>query len=1020
MDSVRDRFPGPRRRVLRVFVSSTFCDMHPERERLIKFTFPELRKICERRGVNWVDIDLRWGITEEQANRGEVLPLCLRAIQQPDTFFIGILGQRYGWVPREEDIPGRFLMSKPCLKRRLSGSMTELEIRYGVFDNPDMAERSFFYFRDPTYVASLPEDKRKLLIEDASPEDVERLGEVEANELAKSRRRLLEKLKKRIRDRHLNVKEYGRPEELGDLVRDDMVGLINRLFPEGSVLSPLDQDAFDHESFAASRRRTYVKRPHDFEELDKHALGADPPLVVTGRPGAGQSALLANWAGDFKERHKDFPLISHFIGANAASCAWRKMLARIIGEVDRLAGTETEVPEDPGALRVAFANSLSIAAADRPLVLIIDDLDQLEDRDGALDLAWLPVEIPDGIRLILSTSGGRPLGGLKRRGWPVFTVDPLTESGTRDLVSAYLGVFEKELGADIVDRIALADQTKNPLYLSALLEELRVFGSHEELTNTVDGLLESATVQELYRKILRRYEEDYDVERPGLVRDSMSLLWTSRRGLSENELRDLLGKPDDPLPATHWSYLRLAAEWSLIERSGLIGFSHGCFREAVAEAYLQSNGIVESHRERLVQYFGPRDVNQRKAEELPWQLMRLSRWTRLKEAVSDLGLFDKVWGLSEFDIKEYWALIERHTGMSKAVAYEDSITIPIVDGNATAVRHLATLIGQTGEHDPASMLWKRLADYYRAAGNDSLLARSLNSQAGLLVQKREWDQVLPLAQEAEEIARRLSDRKTLQRALCNLGNALRGLHRPGEALEKHKEEERICESLGDLYGRSAAFGNQVGDLVMLNDLDAAVNVNEIQMSIAEQSGNLDGLKHALGTRAMLLWHGGDLAGALAVLEQREKICERLGDKFTLLENLENETLVLGRMGDYSGMLRVLHRKCALLDDLGDAERRKACVEKANKVKRLTADPPRGDDQISHLRLLAEVCEITGDHWGQVRALLDWAIHMLESRDQNKKDEALEAAEKARSIAECERFEDLLREIDGLIKLIDRM
>ena len=34
-------------RVVRVFVCSTFRDMHEERDYLVKFIFPQLRKLCE-------------------------------------------------------------------------------------------------------------------------------------------------------------------------------------------------------------------------------------------------------------------------------------------------------------------------------------------------------------------------------------------------------------------------------------------------------------------------------------------------------------------------------------------------------------------------------------------------------------------------------------------------------------------------------------------------------------------------------------------------------------------------------------------------------------------------------------------------------------------------------------------------------------------------------------------------------------------------------------------------------------
>ena len=92
-------------RVIRVFVSSTFRDMQAERDELVKFIFPQLRKLCEQRGVTWGEVDLRWGITDEQKSEGKVLPICLNEIQHCRPYFIGVLGERYGWVL--DEIPPR-------------------------------------------------------------------------------------------------------------------------------------------------------------------------------------------------------------------------------------------------------------------------------------------------------------------------------------------------------------------------------------------------------------------------------------------------------------------------------------------------------------------------------------------------------------------------------------------------------------------------------------------------------------------------------------------------------------------------------------------------------------------------------------------------------------------------------------------------------------------------------------------------------------------------------------------------
>ena len=53
-------------RVVRVFISSTFRDMHAERDHLVRFVFPKLRQELLLRRIHLVDVDLHWGVTSEQ------------------------------------------------------------------------------------------------------------------------------------------------------------------------------------------------------------------------------------------------------------------------------------------------------------------------------------------------------------------------------------------------------------------------------------------------------------------------------------------------------------------------------------------------------------------------------------------------------------------------------------------------------------------------------------------------------------------------------------------------------------------------------------------------------------------------------------------------------------------------------------------------------------------------------------------------------------------------------------------
>lgn len=140
---------GKEQRAIRVFVSSTFHDMQEEREELAKRVFPQLCKLCEQRGVTWGEVDLRWGVPDEQKAEGKVLPICLEEIRRCRPYFIGLLGERYGWVP--EQIPQELVEQEPWLAEHLARSVTELEIFHGV-----LRERLVDHYRRIGDLVNLP------------------------------------------------------------------------------------------------------------------------------------------------------------------------------------------------------------------------------------------------------------------------------------------------------------------------------------------------------------------------------------------------------------------------------------------------------------------------------------------------------------------------------------------------------------------------------------------------------------------------------------------------------------------------------------------------------------------------------------------------------------------------------------------------------------------------------------------------------------------------------------------------
>lgn len=143
--------PVPWKRVA-VFVSSTFSDMHAERDYLVKRVFPDLHDWCERRRLRLVNVDLRWGVTEADATENRnVVQTCLKRIDECRPFFLCFVGHRRGWVPMPNEIHPRTLKAFPELRQHIGkASVTELEILHAIL-RPLHGDAPRDPARDPDY-----------------------------------------------------------------------------------------------------------------------------------------------------------------------------------------------------------------------------------------------------------------------------------------------------------------------------------------------------------------------------------------------------------------------------------------------------------------------------------------------------------------------------------------------------------------------------------------------------------------------------------------------------------------------------------------------------------------------------------------------------------------------------------------------------------------------------------------------------------------------------------------------------
>jgi hypothetical protein len=340
-------------------------------------------------------VDLRWGITEEQASEGKVLPICLEEIHRCRPYFIGLLGERYGWIP--DSVPQEVIDREPWLKEHVGvrTSVTELEILHGVLNNPRMKGHACFYFRNPAYLNEVPEEDREGFVS----EDLESAAK-------------LKNLKDRIRKSGLPVMEnYADPEAPAEAVRDQFVPLIDRIYPKGEVPDPLDQEAMGHETYARGKLLAFVERPVHTAALDAFAdaQSTGQGLVVTGEIGGGKTALLASWVQHWRQSHPHDFVFVHYFGATPDSASGPGFLRRLMGELKRRFEIPDEIPSDPEKLGETLPLWLAQASAristpSHPpfdkgrqggfparIILVLDALNQIQGGEPDRRLSWLPL-----------------------------------------------------------------------------------------------------------------------------------------------------------------------------------------------------------------------------------------------------------------------------------------------------------------------------------------------------------------------------------------------------------------------------------------------------------------------------------------------------------------------------------------------------------------------------------------------------------------------------------------------------
>jgi len=537
----------PHWRTVRVFISSTFKDMHAERDLLTRYVFPELRQRAKSLFVNLYQTDLRWGIAESQSKQSVFL--CLNEVYRSD-YFIGLIGERYGYMPTSYDIPKDDPRFQWLNKVPIGHSITDLEIQAGAFNSSVIKQnRAFFYLRDPKFLANVP----KPWSDDFLPESDD--SRIKINQL-----------KQRIRSSGFETFDNypctwqgvlnDRPlvtdlEQFAQRVIDNLwTSLQEEYKPEYVLLDDNEIEDNQHRQYRLSFMEHFVSRNKILQDTIK-SIGKASVILITGQQGSGKTAAIAAIASTILSRvDSNIKLYEHYVGITRSSLnsisMLRRLLCQMINDHSELAN---QFPLDQirtsnyTDLCKILADFLRVRTHPSNIVICIDGIELLDNETLVQTLNFIPKDFNfDKITFILSATEGSNVEETCKHLSNVLTINISTLEllERSEIVRKHLDRFGKKL-----DEQAFSSQMKfitskrdsfKPSYLTLICEELLLMTDYEKkITEKLKAIpqRQNLFLLEIFKRLDILFGETY-------VSTVFGLIYSARQDLTEQELRDLI------------------------------------------------------------------------------------------------------------------------------------------------------------------------------------------------------------------------------------------------------------------------------------------------------------------------------------------------------------------------------------------------------------------------------------------------------------------------------------------------
>nr|KAG5694860.1 hypothetical protein BaRGS_028788 [Batillaria attramentaria] len=226
--------------------------------------------------------------------------------------------------------------------------------------------------------------------------------------------------------------------------------------------------------------------------------GDNKLCVVVAEGGWGKTALLA---GLVRRAVQNGQVFYHFVGSTASSKYHETVLQRlIVALAPNPSDPEITNPESDDETKKKLLKKCLAEwrKTDKEMLIVIDGVNELDNSESVYHLSWLPPVLPPGLRCVVSTNvAHRPTTArlFEHQAFRM-TLSALDFAALKDIASDYLGKFGKKLAADQLQQLVETTKVDNPLWISLMCEELRIFGDFRtmdrklaELPDTMDAFL---------------------------------------------------------------------------------------------------------------------------------------------------------------------------------------------------------------------------------------------------------------------------------------------------------------------------------------------------------------------------------------------------------------------------------------------------------------------------------------------------------------------------------------------------